>query len=147
MRINAIIYTLATIAVIALLVESRMSLSKEDEACAVGYVYDGDTVELLCGGEKFKARLVGFDTPETRDARCQREREKGIEATQTLRRILTKGDIAIRQLGVDKYHRKLVRIWVDGVDVGEKLIDLNLAVPYFGGARISWCDGVLQSSI
>src|SRR5262245_58647816 len=36
--------------------------------------------------------LVGFDTPETFSARCQRERDLGIRATSRLRQLVAKVD-------------------------------------------------------
>ena len=42
--------------------------------------------------------------------------------------------------GEDRYGRRLVRLGIDGRDVGDGLIAEGLAVPYTGGRRIDWCD-------
>nr|WP_252731416.1 thermonuclease family protein [Lentibacter algarum] len=105
----------------------------------VGYVYDGDTVELECGGRDQTARLVGFDTPETKDPGCEAERALGEKAKKRLREIIANSDVSYRRLGHDKYGRKLIRLTADGVDVGDTLIGEELAVAYTGGSRINWC--------
>ena len=40
---------------------------------------------------------------------------------------------------MDRYGRRLVRLSLDGRDVGAVLISEGLAVPYRGGRRIDWC--------
>ena len=57
--------------------------------CAVSYVYDGDTVALDCGAEaEMTARLVGFDTPETKSPGCAEELAHGALATDRLRALI-----------------------------------------------------------
>lgn len=107
--------------------------------CKLGYVYDGDTVELKCAFESFSARLQGFDTPETTKPRCPEEQAYGMLATERLRALVAHGEVAFTQVGVDKYDRVLIRLTVNGKDVGEQLIQDGLAVPYLGGKRINWC--------
>ena len=48
--------------------------------CATLYITDGDTIR--CDGEAI--RLMGFDTPETRRAKCEGERVAGYEAKARL---------------------------------------------------------------
>ena len=108
--------------------------------CHVGYVYDGDTVELLCDGVSSTARLIGFDTPETRDASCDRERALGKKATIRLRKIITSGKVKIIRDGHDRYGRELAQIFVEGRNVGDILIEEKLARAYEGGSRVHWCD-------
>ena len=55
--------------------------------CATLYVVDGDTVH--CDGEKI--RLLDFDTPETRRAKCESERVAGYEAKARLSALLKSG--------------------------------------------------------
>ena len=107
--------------------------------CRLGYVYDGDTVEIRCGGEKRTARLVGFDTPETKQPRCAAEAALGKRATERLRELVKSGPVAIFVQGHDKYGRDLVVLTVAGRDVGDVLVAEGLAHDYHGGARGGWC--------
>jgi len=110
-----------------------------DAGCRIGYVYDGDTVELVCGGVPETARLVGFDAPEVKSPRCPEEKALGLQATQRLRGVLMAVDIGISDLGFDKYQRRLVRVMVGGRDVAAIMVAEGLAVAYSGGTRIDWC--------
>ncbi|UYV35982.1 thermonuclease family protein [Rhodobacteraceae bacterium D3-12] len=107
--------------------------------CVVSYVYDGDTVALSCDGREERARLVGFDTPETRNARCEAEAVAGKDATERLRALIAKGGVAFTRHGTDKYGRSLIRLSVGGVDVAETMIREDYAVAYSAGTRIDWC--------
>lgn len=108
-------------------------------ACRLGYVYDGDTVELFCGVEKLTARLQGFDTPETKEPKCEAERALGKRATLRLRDLVATGEVAVYRHGYDKYGRVLITLTVAGRDVGDVLITEGLAHDYHGGARGGWC--------
>ncbi len=57
-------------------------------------IVDGDTIRVA--GER--VRLVGFDAPETRDARCAREKELGDQATKRLTRLVDFGDLDFRKV-------------------------------------------------
>ncbi len=107
--------------------------------CRLGYVYDGDTVELKCRFENLTARLQGFDAPETKEPGCAEEKAHGALATDRLRGLLKRGTVEFRKVGTDKYDRALIRLTVNGEDVGDTLIREGLAVPYHGEARINWC--------
>lgn len=108
--------------------------------CSVSYVYDGDSVALDCGtGREVTARLVGYDTPETKRSGCTAEADLGKRATERLRGLLGSGELRMARQGVDKYRRPLMRVWVDGVDVAEVMVREGLAVAYAGGARPDWC--------
>ena len=109
--------------------------------CAVTRVVDGDTVDLDCLGEgRFRARLIGFDTPETHRSGCAEEALAGQAATMRLRAMVTDARQIAAQLGHwDRYDRRLVQLSVDGRDVGASLIAEGLALPYQGGRRPDWC--------
>lgn len=108
--------------------------------CRVAYVYDGDTIAMVCDGRpEVTARLQGFDTAETKEPRCDEERAYGALATDRLRQLIARGGIEIARVGRDRYNRPLIRLSVQGEDVGETLIREGLAVAYAGGARINWC--------
>lgn len=108
--------------------------------CRLGYVYDGDTVELHCGAQRRTGRLQGVDTPETKTPRCPAESALGQRATARLRALVKSGEVRIYLLGHDRYGRDLVRLTVAGRDAGAVLIAEGLARPYHGGARAGWCD-------
>jgi len=102
-------------------------------------VLDGDTVELLYQGRTEKARLVGVDTPETKDPRkpvqCY-----GPEASHFTTTTLPRGTearITWNLIGDkrDKYHRLLVYLWVQ-LDDDEPLELFNAALVRLGYARV-----------
>jgi len=110
-------------------------------ACSVTRVIDGDTVDMTCpGAGRFRARLTGYDTPETFEPRCAAEAELARAATTRLRGMVrAAGRVDARLGGLDRYDRRLVRLSLDGRDVGATLIAEGLAVRYTGGPRIDWC--------
>lgn len=109
--------------------------------CAVARVVDGDTVILDCLGlGQFRARLMGFDTPETHRPRCNQEAALGQAATRRLRALLDMpGAKAVELGGWDRYDRRLITITINGRDVGDTLIAEGLAQPYRRGQRPDWC--------
>lgn len=111
------------------------------DGCGVIRVIDGDTVSLHCPGLPVeRARLTGFDTPETSSPRCAAELAAGMQATWHLRRLIaTAGNMRVSRGGLDRYDRRLVRMWLDGTDVARLMIAAGLARPYGGGARLGWC--------
>ena len=52
---------------------------------------DGDTIHV----DDERIRIVGLDAPETYQARCDSERQRGHQATAHLRRLLAGGSTAI----------------------------------------------------
>ncbi|AHM05681.1 thermonuclease [Roseibacterium elongatum DSM 19469] len=102
---------------------------------------DGDTVDMVCPDEgRFRARLTGYDTPESFAPRCAEEAQRAHQATARLRALVRSAvRVEARLGGVDRYNRRLVHLRLDGVDVGATLISEGLAVRYAGGRRIDWC--------
>ena len=87
-------------------------------------VVDGDTVWLRTPERsRIKARLHGLDAPE----RCQTH---GAEATAALLGWLNQRAVKVDFLGLDSYHRDLVRVYVDGQDVGHDLVRQGHAWAY-----------------
>ena len=111
-----------------------------EAGCTLDYVYDGDTVSIISRDQAETARLIGFDTPETKNSGCAMEAALGREATLYLRHLASQGVPTFSGSDRDKYGRLLVTMRVDGTDVGDMLIDEGLAVPYRGGTRINWCE-------
>ena len=92
------------------------------------HVVDGDTVRL--GTETI--RLVGCDAPETHHAKCGAERRLGEVASTRLRDLLcAPGTNVVIDRGerprLDRYRRMLARIFVDGQDVADLMIEAGLA--------------------
>lgn len=113
------------------------------QGCQIAYVYDGDTVDLLCGAVHSTARLTGFDTPEAKNPGCAAEKALADKATVRLRALVRAGrDFAILDEGRDRYGRDLVALRIDGLAVADILIAEGLATEYDGGARVNWCDRI-----
>jgi endonuclease YncB( thermonuclease family) len=120
---------------------SATAVSPDPVACRVTSVVDGDTVDMTCAATgPFRARLTGFDTPESFEPGCAAEARLARQATQRLRALVAQArrvDAALA--GSDRFGRRLVRLSLDGRDVGAVLIAEGLALPYDGGRRIDWC--------
>ena len=106
-------------------------------------VTDGDTVRVR--GEAKGTRLVGFNAPETRNARCARELELGNRATNRLLELAATSKMDLEKVpcackpgteGTDacNYGRSCGVLRADGRDVGQILISEGLAVPFVCGA-------------
>src|SRR5215211_736561 len=106
------------------------------------YVIDGDTFMLA----NERIRLLGIDAPETREARCERERAAGYETKARVVDLLRFGrTVEIRRQGHDQYGRTLAHVLIDDRDLGEQLVREKLALPYRSGAEAKtaraahWC--------
>ncbi len=85
-------------------------------------------------------RLLGYDTPETYQARCAEELAGGKKATRRLKELLAYGEVRLNESGgTDHYGRTLAHLTVNGRDVGNILISEGLTRPYYGGRREGWC--------
>jgi endonuclease YncB( thermonuclease family) len=104
-------------------------------------VIDGDTYVVSIDGQRHRARLENADTPETGErARCPEELEAGNRATAWVREQVATRDVRVFSLGrLDKYQRLLVRVTVDGRDLGELLVVQGLGRAYRGERRMTWC--------
>ena len=88
---------------------------------------DGDSLWL--GSDR--VRLTGFDAPEL-DQVCWRpdgsEWPCGRAARDQMARLLSRGAVACRPEGEDRFGRVLARCTVDGADIGETIVSAGLAV-------------------
>jgi endonuclease YncB( thermonuclease family) len=98
---------------------------------------DGDTVRQ--GGERY--RLIGFDAPEVRAAKCDEERVLGRVAGVRLQLMIWTARTAklAPTAKRDRYGRVLAHLLIDGRDAGDVLIERGLARRYDGGHRQPWC--------
>jgi len=99
-------------------------------------VRTGDTMYI----DGFKTWLEGCDTPETTEAKCDIERERGELAAARLRRLIRSGPVDVRWTRrLERYKRGLIRLYVDKRNVCTTLIEEGLAIRSRGGQRIDWC--------
>jgi endonuclease YncB( thermonuclease family) len=108
-------------------------------------VIDGDTLEarvhLWPGLEMMtRVRLRGIDAPELK-AHCPEERELAEIARDALQQMLAAGDVAIFNVGPDKYNGRVV---ADAAtrgtpNVSSALLSAGYVRRYGGGHRSGWC--------
>jgi endonuclease YncB( thermonuclease family) len=118
-------------------------------------VIDGDTIRLH--QKRPDVRLVGFNTPETRRAVCDAERQLGARATGRLREIVRAGNLDFEYVrcscppGTEgtktcNFGRRCGTLKAGGRDVGAILIAEKLAVPFVCGSTSCpptpkpWCE-------
>jgi micrococcal nuclease len=101
-------------------------------------IIDGDTIEHA----GIRYRLMGFDTPETIQAKCVAELRMGRDArAKMIERIASVDVVSIRKSGRrDRYGRELAWLYVGGVNVADYMISIGLAREYHGGPREGWCN-------
>ena len=109
-------------------------------------VYDGDTFRIDIDslppivGKNIAIRLNGVDTPEIR-GKCQYEKDLALIARDFVRNKLANAkEIKLTKLQRGKYFRVVADVMVDGVSLGQELLDNELAYKYTGGKKSSWCD-------
>lgn len=119
------------------------------ETYPVTRVIDGDTVEIAVNflpaplPPKLSIRVLGVDTPEKAPrAKCDAEAAKAkmaSEFTKSAVQLATEIDVQIKTW--DKYGgRVLGDVYLDGHSLAEMLIEAELARPYKGEAKSSWCE-------
>lgn len=98
-------------------------------------VIDGDTVAIA----EERVRILGVDAPEMR-GQCDAERRLARLARNAVRAWLDgAAEIRIeREERPDRYGRTLARIYIDGVNLSERLIRSTLAREWTG-RREPWC--------
>jgi endonuclease YncB( thermonuclease family) len=118
-------------------------------------VIDGDT--FVVGGQKW--RLSGWDAPPvgpigtvlTRNTgkhpHCPKELEMGWAAKRLAEELLadsaSRGTLRVEILAgpKDAHQRWLVRIWIDGIEMGQLMAEHGLAEPYNGSLpKWGFCD-------
>jgi endonuclease YncB( thermonuclease family) len=114
-------------------------------------VVDGDTIRT----RGLVYRLVGFDAPETYQAKCPQERALGERATARLRMIVSRSALELTEVRCScppgtqgtqfcNYGRRCGLLKANGEDVAQILIRERLARPYVCGGfwcpkRKPWC--------
>ena len=89
-----------------------------------------------------RVRLRGIDAPELK-ASCAQELQMAEAATGALRALLGEGDVAIFNIGPDKYSGRVVAEVATRRtgNVSTTMIAAGHARRYGGGHRNGWCDG------
>lgn len=102
------------------------------ETCVV----DGDTFWLA--GEK--VRIADINAPETVQAECTSERQRGEAAKRRLLALLNQGPVKLLDdpRSRDRYGRRLAVVTRGGASLGSQLVTEGLAEPW-RGRRSSWC--------
>ena len=114
--------------------------------CTSLIAVDGDTIR--CNGERMRLlgdgtpHVSGIDAPETRGARCGREKLLGQQAKRRLAELIAVRGIRIEDSGKrDSFRRPLVRIRLpDGRTAGAVLISEGIAAEWRPGKKINWCE-------
>jgi micrococcal nuclease len=105
---------------------------------------DGDTFEArvhLPGQEVMtRVRLRGIDAPELKAA-CPEELRMAEAATRALSDVLRQGEVAIYNIGPDKYQGRVVADVATRQtgNVSAALLSAGHVRSYNGGHRASWC--------
>ena len=114
------------------------------------FIVDGDSININIAlflvlaqapmeelGDKtdLKMRIVGIDTPEMKQA-CEIEEGKSIDCGVLSKDYLQKlletelGDLVIKPIGVDYYHRILIRLFKGKTDIGKKMVEEGMSYSY-----------------
>ncbi len=125
------------------LIFAALSIASSHERVIVSYVVDGDTIVVQRGVRTEKVRLIGIDTPESKEnSKAFRDAERkgsdisviisqGKKATSFLRGIIKKGDSVSLEFDVverDKYGRLLAYVYLgDGRLLNELIVKSGFA--------------------
>lgn len=132
--------------VVALLLSVSPALATPYE---ITRIIDGDTVEIAVDflpkplPPKLSIRVLGIDTPEKAPrALCEAEAEKAkLASAFTKKAVAEAKEVDIVIVKWDKYGgRVLGDVFLDQKSLAEMLIAAELARPYKGDAKTSWCE-------
>ena len=114
------------------------------------FIVDGDSVNInvvlfldlaqapmeeLDDKTDLKMRIAGIDTPEIKQT-CEIEEGKSIDCGVLTKDYLQKllesepGDLVIKPIGVDYYHRILIRLFKGEIDIGKKMVEEGMSYSY-----------------
>lgn len=119
-----------------------------EEKIKILRVIDADTILVSAPfmppplKKQMPMRLSNVDTPNIkRWANCGREAYLGDEAKTYVETLIKKSKTQeIKIVGYDKYGRWLGQIFLDGKSISDSLLEKQLARPYYGGKKKSWCN-------
>ena len=120
------------------------------------FIVDGDSVNInvvlfldlaqapmeeLGDKTDLKMRIAGIDTPEIKQT-CEIEQDKSIDCGVLTKDYLQKllesesGDLVIQPIGVDYYHRILIRLFKGETDIGKKMVEDGMSYSYDSSYKI-----------
>jgi micrococcal nuclease len=108
-------------------------------------VYDGDTFRVNIEGypdiigENIPIRVNVIDTPKIK-GQCDYEKQLAIKAKYFTSTFLSGGTVELRNIEREKYFRIAADVYVDGVSLGNSLIDAGLAYKYDKKKKKNWCE-------
>lgn len=104
-------------------------------------IVDGDTIEVVIGGQTYRVRYIGMNTPE-------RDQQYYAESTEANRRLVEdKTVLLVKDVSeTDKYGRLLRYVLADGVFVNLQLVEDGYAVPATYPPDVACADTFLASS-
>jgi len=109
-------------------------------------IYDGDTFRVNINswpeiiGRRIPVRIAGVDTPELR-GKCKAEKDLARKAKQfTVSMLRTAKKIELKAIKRGKYFRIIADVYIDDKNLGTELINKKMAVKYYGGTKINWCE-------
>lgn len=126
------------LALLALLLAPMPIAARDNDSGVVRYVTDGDTFRLESGE---RIRIAGIDAPETHvgQAKCAIELRRGEAASEQARALLNHKTVTFHRVG-HSYNRTVARVWVDGRDVGQALVESGAARWWPRGVpKPDWC--------
>ncbi len=111
-------------------------------------VVDGDTIDVLRGGERIRVRLLNIDTPESVDPNRPVEC-LGVEASSYLAGLLpqrTEVELRYDEERRDRYDRELAGVFVDDVFVNAAIAQAGYGTPlliepndhFYGTVELAW---------
>ena len=109
--------------IIFLLSLSLLCNAEYFENLQIKRVVDGATIHTFYGEEIFKIRLTEIDAPE-------RDQPFGKASTKYLKSLLKDGRGDVDISGIDKYGRKLGRLYWRGKDINRELVSAGYAWVY-----------------
>jgi endonuclease YncB( thermonuclease family) len=86
-------------------------------------ILDGDTLEALVDGRPARIRLHGVDAPEL-------TQDHGDEARAALHRLVAERRLRVAAIDIDRYHRLVAVVEVEGNSVNEKLLTAGIVWAY-----------------
>ena len=90
-------------------------------------------------GKYISVRVNGIDTPELR-GKCEREKELAIKTKERVESLLKTSDtIVLENLSRGSFFRIVADVIIDGVSLGEIILNEGLATPYRPGSESPWC--------
>lgn len=110
--------------------------------CEILRVVDGDTVDVIidCGFDiyhKARVRMYGIDTPESRTKDLDEKARGKLAAQYIIDHVDNGNEVVIKteKDGKGKFGRILGKIFIDGKNINQSMIDEHLAVEYFGQSK------------